>query len=329
MKIRPGVTNILWMAAGAAALLVLMLVVLHFHTNQSPAEQLAFKARRVDLVERMRLGLASASEAEKSAVMAVTDQDSQTYADQARAATAEVERGRKEMGELLSAGGTQGEKDSLAQFSRVFTEFQRIDSELLVLAVKNTNLKAYSLAFGPAADALKEMDTALSRLVAKSGGLPEAREVALLAFGAQTAALRIQTLLAPHIAEESDKRMDELEAQMAKEDQVVRKDLDGLVALQNLGGDPDLKTAVSTYAQFSEIRTRILALSRENTNVRSLAISLDQKRKVMFLCQDALATLQQAILTEPIAGVDYGAPVSPRQLGATPLKVSTILIAGR
>jgi len=318
VKIRPGVTNVLWMTAGAAALLVLMLVVLHFHTNQSPAEQLAFKARRVDLVERIRLALASASEAEKSAVMAVTDQDSQTYADQARAATAEVERGRKEMGELLAAGGTQGEKDSLAQFSKVFAEFQRIDSELLVLAVKNTNLKAYSLAFGPAADALKEMDMALSRLVAKSAGFAEARDVALLAFGAQTAALRIQTLLAPHIAEESDKKMDELEALMANEDQMVRKDLDGLAALQNLGGDPDLKTAVSTYAQFSGIRTRILTLSRENTNVRSLAISLDQKRKVMFLCQNALATLQQALLAEPIAGVDYGAPYSPRQLEAVP-----------
>jgi hypothetical protein len=306
------------MAAGAAALLVLMLVVLHFHTNQSPAEQLAFKARRVDLVERMRLALASASEAEKSAVMAVTDEDSQTFADQARAATAEVERGRKEMGELLATGGTEGEKNSLAQFSKVFTEFRRVDSELLVLAVKNTNLKAYSLAFGPAENALKEMDAALSRLVAKSAGFPEARDVALLAFGAQTAALRIQTLLAPHVAEESDRKMDELEAQMAKEDQMVRKDLDGLAALQNLGGDPDLKTAVSTYAQFSGIRTRILALSRENTNVRSLAISLNQKRKVMFLCQDALATLQHAILAEPIAGVDYGAPVSPRQLEAAP-----------
>ena len=292
---------------GGSFVLVVMLVVLHFQTEQSPAEQLAFKAKRVDLVARMRLTLASASEAEKSAVLAVTDQDSQTFADQARAATAEVERERKELGELLVAGGTQGEKDLLAQFSKAFTDFQRIDNDLLDLAVKNTNIKAYSLAFGPAADALKEMDTALSRLVAKSAGSPEARNVALLAFGAQTAALRIQTLLAPHIAEESDKKMDELEALMTKEDQQVRKDLDGLAALQKLRGDPDLETAASDYARFSEVRGRILALSRENTNVRSLAISLGQKRKVLFLCQDVLSALQQAILEEPIA--------NPRHLG--------------
>jgi hypothetical protein len=314
VTIKPGIKEFLWMVIGAAILLVVMLIVMHFQTRQSPSEQLAFKTKRVDLVARMRLTLASASEAEKSAVLAVTDQDSQTFADQSRAATAEVERERKELGELLAAGGTLGEKDLFAQFSKVFTDSQRIDNDLLALAVKNTNIKAYGLAFGPAADALKEMDTALSRLVAKSAGSPEAGNMALLAFGAQTAALHIQTLLAPHIAEESDKKMDELEALMTKEDQEVRKDLDGLASLQKLHGDPDLETAASDYARFSEIRGRILDLSRENTNIRSLAMSLGQKRKVLFLCQDVLSNLQQAIQEEPISGVNYEFVSGPRSL---------------
>ena len=316
MTIKLGVQDFRWMASGVLISLVVMLVVLHFQSGQNPAEQLAFKARRVDLVALMRLTLASASEAEKSAVLAVTDQDSQTFADQARAATAEVERKRKELAELLARGGTQGEKDLLAQFSKIFADFQSIDSDLLDLAVKNTNIKAYSLAFGPAADALKEMDTALSRLVVKSASFQEVRNVTLLAFGAQTAALRIQTLLAPHIAEESDQKMNEMEALMTKEDQQVRKDLDGLTALQELHGDPDLETAATNYARFSEVRGRILALSRENTNVRSFAISLGQKRKVMLLCQDVLSALQQAILKEPIAGVDYGTAPNPRSFEA-------------
>ena len=303
MTIKSGIQEFRWIAIGAVVFLVLvvMLVVLHFHTEHRAAEQLAFKAKRADLVARMRLTLASASEAEKSSVLAVTDQDSRAFAEQARAATAEVDRERRDLGELLTAGGTQGEKDLLAQFSKAFTDFQRIDNDLLSLAVKNTNIKAYGLAFGPAADALKGMDTALSRLVAKSAGSPEARNLALLAFGAQTAALRIQILLAPHIAEESDEKMDKLEALMTKEDRQVRKDLSGLAALQELRGDPDLETAASDYARFSEVRARILSLSRENTNVRSLAISLGQKRKVLFLCQGVLSALQEAILEEPIA----------------------------
>ena len=200
------------------------------------------------------------------------------------------------------------------QFSKVFSDFQRVDNDLLDLAVKNTNIKAYGLAFGPAADALKDMDTALSRLAATNAGSPEANSVAFSAFGAQTAALRIQVLLAPHIAEESEKKMDELEAQMARNDQEVRKDLAALAAIEKLRGDSDLETAVADYARFSEVRGRILVLSRENTNVRSLAISLDEKRKALFLCQDVLSGLQEAILNERIAGVDYGSAPNPRSL---------------
>jgi len=263
----------------------------------------------------MRLTLGSASEAEKSAVLAVTDEDSRTLADQVRAATAELEREREELAQLLAVDGTQKERDLLGEFSKAFIDFQRIDNDLLELAVRNTNIKAYSLTFGPAADALEEMDTALSRLVAKSVGFPDARNVAQLAFGAQTAALRIQTLLAPHIAEESDESMDALEALMTREDEKARRNLNALAVIQRLRSNPDMETAVSDYARFSEVRGRILALSRENTNVRSLAMSLGEKRNILLLCQDALSALQQSILEERIAGIDYRVPPNPRGLG--------------
>ena len=306
MTVKPGIRDLLWMAAGAVLLLALALAAFYFRQDQTPAEQRALRARRIDIVGRMRSALAASSDAEKSAVLSPTDQDSQSYADQARAATAEVERGRRELGDLLEAGGTREEKNLLDQFSRAFTELQRVDAELLPLAVRNSNLKAFGLAFGPAAEALEEMMTAVSRLVAKSATWPDARNVVLLAMGAETAALHIQALLAPHIAEESDKKMDELEAVIAKEDQQVRDDLDRLAAIPRLKADPDLDTASSSFARFSAIRAQILALSRENTNVRSVAISLSQKRKVMLLCRDALDALQQAVLAEPEAGADYG-----------------------
>jgi hypothetical protein len=308
MKIKPGTNGVLWMAAGAAALLIFMLVVLHLREDRDPATQLAFKAQRADLVGRMQLDLASASEAEKSAVLSITDHDSETFADQARAASGNVEQERRELGGLLTAGGTQGERELLAQFTAAFVEFQRIDNDLLALAVKNTNIKAYNLAFGPAATALEEMSAAISRLVAANADSPEPKTT-MLALGAQVSALRIQTLLPPHIAEESDKKMDELEALMAREDTEVRKSLG---SLSKLSKDRELATAVARYTEFSNIRTQILALSRENTNVRSLSISLNQKRKVMLVCQAALSALQQAILAEPIAGTTYGTRARPR-----------------
>jgi hypothetical protein len=311
---KPGFRDLLWMAVGAVVLLAFVLLVLHFRESQTPAEQLAFRATRVELVERMRLSVALASEAEKSAVMAITDEDSQIYADKARAATAVVEQGRRELEQLQRSGGTRDENALLTQFSAAFAEFQRIDKGLLELAVENTNLKAYGLAFGPATKVLNEMDAALARIAAAGGNSPSADEIksVRLADGARIAALRLLSLLPPHIAEESGQKMDEMEALMAKEDQTVRQDLEGLAALPRLGGTPDLSTASVRYTRFTELRTQILRLSRENTNVRSLSISLSEKRKIMTVCLDALAALEQAIEKEPIAGLSNREPIGPR-----------------
>jgi len=306
MRIRPSIHDALWMAVGAAILLLFGLLVLLFGNQPNPNAQLALKAQRVNLVGRMQLDLASASEAEKSAVLAVTDQESQAFANQARARTADVERERRELVELLNKDGTQGEKDLLAEFSQRFTEFQRIDNELLSLAVQNTNLKAYALTFGPAAGALNEMSAALTRLATANADAPDARDVMSLAYGAEIAALRIQTMLPPHIAEATDPRMDELEALMTREDEQVRSDLEGLGALPKLDGNADLAVAASSYAQFREIKDQALTLSRTNTNVRSLSISLNQKRKVMLVCHEVLGNLQDAIRNEPVEGATYG-----------------------
>jgi hypothetical protein len=312
MTTKTSIVSVPWLIGGVVFLAVLLAVVWHYRQDTSPAEQLASKATRVDLVARMQIDLASASEAEKSAVLAITDEDSQKFADQARAASAEVERERQELGTLLATGGPQRERELLAQFSQAFGSLQHVDHEVLALAVKNTNLKAYSLLFGPAAETLAEMDAALARVVTKYGDSADAKRVMLMAFGARVGVLRIQTLLAPHIPEESDAKMDQLEALMVKEETQIRKDLAGLAALPKLAGDADLAAAAARFVHYGEIKARILPLSRENTNVRSLALSLNQKRKAMTLCLDALNALKQAILDEPIAGVTYGRPAKPR-----------------
>ena len=333
MRIKPGIRDLLWMAVGAAILLVFTLVALRFHDERDVGAEFALKARKVDLVGRMRTGLASAAEAEKSAVLATTDEDSRAFADRARELSAGIEQVRQELSALLQADGAHDERNLLAQFSEAFVELQRIDADVLSLAVKNTNLKAYALAYGPAAEALSagatgyvlksqptselleairtvealsDMGGALARLGAED---PKA---ALLASAAQIAALRVQILLPPHIAAESDEKMDELEARMAKDEHEVRANLDALATLPSLAGNPDLATATSQWTRFGEIKTQILALSRENTNVRSLDISLHRKRTVLLVNQDALAALQQAVEEEHVGGTSAGRWALPR-----------------
>lgn len=304
MKNGPSKQDILWMVAGAAIFVAIFVVIWFF--RQDPAQALASRSNRAELVGRIQAALYSASEAEKSAVLAVTDGASQGFAEQARAATAEAERGRQELGKLLEPRGTQPERALLAQFSEAFTNLQRVDDEVLRLAGKNTNVKAYALAFGPAADALGELDAALARVAGRGGEGPDARRRMQLADSVRLAVLRIQALLPPHIAEAGDARMDQLEARMAAEEQQGRKGLRELSALPGLGGDPDLAIATARFAAYVELKGRILALSRENSNVQSLALLLNQKRTAMIPCLEALASLKQVILEEPIPGVSYG-----------------------
>jgi hypothetical protein len=321
VNIKPGMSDVLWMLAGAAMLGALVLFFLR-HPGGDSTARLASRAERADLVGEMRLALAAASEAEKSAVMAVADEDSERFAAEARRATAEVARDREELARLAKSSRGSLESDVAREgelrdrFSAAFADFQRIDEQLLALAVKNTNIKATHLAFGPAAQSIADMEAALSRVAEKRSASSDASKVALLALGARAAALRIETLIPPHIAEESDASMDALEARMADAAREVDRDLAELASMDGLRTDPDLELASKSFARFRELEKQILSLSRENTNVRSLSMSLDEKRKAMFRCQEALDALQQAIANERIAGIDYARPSNPRGLGA-------------
>jgi hypothetical protein len=297
--------GVLWSLGGAVGLGAVLLVVFVFQPKESAHQQFVRRAQRQAVAGRIRLSLATAAEAEKSAVLAITDRESQDYADQARAATAEADKKRQELSALLAPDGSAQEKELLAKFSEQLVRFQQVDKEILELAVRNTNLKAAALAFGPAATAIGEMDAALSSLIEHDANLRAVR----LASGALTGAQRIQALLPPHIAEKSDAKMDALEAQMRTQDEAVRRDLKDLAAVVPSPERATVEKASAAFARFDESRREILKLSRENTNVRSLDLSLSEKRKVTLAAQDALAALEKAIADEPMGSRP---PVSPR-----------------
>jgi len=241
----------------------------------------------------MSRNLLASAEAEKSAVMADTDEASQAFAKQSIQASQNVEKARRELEPLLE--GNRQEAQLFREYSQCWEKLQEIDREVLSLAVQNTNLKALRLSFIPAAEAVKSMEEDLNHLMDVVSSSPAAVPITRLAAKAIIGAFNIYTLQAPHIAESSVPRMDEMDAVMKSLDAQVTDALHSLQALVDGLGQPFLEAAWVSYKDFQKINAEIVELSRQNSNVRSYALSLGQKRKTTAQCQDLLAVLQESV----------------------------------
>jgi hypothetical protein len=290
-----GITSIQVGVTIALILLLAFLVVFLVRHEDANWFQSAFErsVQKLQRIQAMSRDLLAAAEAEKSAVMAETDEASQAFAEQSLQASQNVEKARRELEPLLE--GKRQEAHLFQEFSRCWAKLQEIDREVLSLAVQNTNLKALRLSFVPAAEAMRSMEEALNHLMDVVSASPDAVEIIRLAATVAMSALNIYTLQAPHIAESTETRMEEMEATMHSLDAQVIDALQRLRVLVDESGKPFLKAAWASYKDFQHINAAIVELSRQNSNVRSYALSLGQKRKTTAQCQDMLAALQETV----------------------------------
>jgi hypothetical protein len=168
-----------------------------------------------------------------------------------------------------------------------------LDAEILPLAVENTNLNAQRLSFGPAREASDAFRSALAA-AAKSASAGAARAEALIAQ-AVAAVLDIQVIEARHIAESEDTAMSRVEAEMSAAEKIAGSRLETLKGLLGPAAQPHLTEAAAALDRFTTINAELVSLSRRNTNVRSLALSLGRKRTLTAACDDQLSALQEAL----------------------------------
>lgn len=233
-----------------------------------------------------------ASAATNRSVMAQTDAESNQLALEARQARTSVERDVESLRPLLQSLGFTEESTRLKEFEQSFAEYVRLDDTILGLAVENTNIKARALAFGPAFAAADAVNDALTKAVPPSSTNWRAKA---LAFEAIAAVRELQVLLAPHIEEPTEPAMDKLEARMTA---TASRASTALAAVKG-AVTPDGRTAAaeaeSDFGRFLELNKQILDLSRRNTNVRSLALVMEQKGQHMSACEKGLQALADAL----------------------------------
>jgi hypothetical protein len=257
------------------ALVLILLAV----TACSKPPALLTEARQMELLRTLQREVARSVEGEKSAVLAVTDEESERYAKESREAAAQVERARAELRSLISGD----ELAKLDAFDAAWAKVAQLDATLLPLAVANTNLKAAKLSAGKATQLLELLVGALAAAQAKSTDPVRLRALS----EASVAALWIQTLHAPHIAAPEPEVMASLEARIAALEAQVDRVLAAKPALP-----PE---AVAAWKDYQEATKKILALSRANTNVISFSMSVHEKHDASIACDAALTELASAI----------------------------------
>lgn len=251
------------------------------------------------LAADLHLQFTQAADASNRAVMADTDEVSSAFAADAERALQIVERDAAALLPLLRSMKLSSEIQSLEEFGKHFAEYREVDRTVLTLAVENTNLKAQRLAFGPAREAADDFRDSLG---AVASSVPPRDRCAVdgLIAAATLAVREIQVLHAPHIAELSDASMTTLEQEMAQRAARAKGAVASLAELVPPTAQPALAKALAARERFQDISGQIVALSRRNSNVRSLELSLRTKPVLTAACEQSLRTLQDLLAKEEI-----------------------------
>ena len=257
------------------------------------------EARR--LTAELLVHFTKAADAANRAVMADTDEASIAFAHEATQETKAVDGELSKLQTFVRDLKYSDELTLLAEFRATFAKYQTLDREILGLAVENTNLKAQRLSFGPAdqaAQAFRDSLDALLRAVPEK----DTWQVRALAVTAVLAVREIQVLQAPHIAASVDAAMTEIEHKIATSEANAHSALKDLASIAKPEFQPAIDAANAALSRFMAINGRLVALSRRNSNVRSLALSLGQKRTLTAACEASLRAL-----TDRLAKRDFSA----------------------
>jgi hypothetical protein len=250
------------------------------------------EARRV--TSDLRVQFNKGADASVRAVMADTDEASVAFAGEAQQAKLDIPRHADELRVLLHSLGYAEESRSLEEFRQHFAEYQALDKTILELAVENTNLKAQSIAFGPVREVADAFRTSIDRIVRAAP--PQTRcRIESLAMGAELAVREIQILHAPHIAESKDDAMNAMEKQMDAAFGTARGALNSLSDASAPASRADVAAATSSLDRLRSLHDQLVALSRKNTNVRSLALALGPGRALAAACDATLSAIEDGL----------------------------------
>ncbi len=250
--------------------------------------------RKLRMIDTLQRKLLESVEAEKSAVLASTDEASRSAAQEASDLHAQVNVVYEDLRALILADRSPEEIAKLEVFGETWTELQGMDQRLLPLAVANTNIKAFHMVSHEGSAALARLVDVLLQMQRLRADAEEIRVLSRVAIAAQ----RMQMLLFVHIPSASDAEMTQMEQQIRS----LQEEVEGsFETLRHSEPPPWTAAAVEAWNEYRDLTPAVLHLSRQNSNVLSNDISVHEKRRATKRCLEALAALSGAVDRGPHA----------------------------
>lgn len=213
---------------------------------------------------------------QKNAIIAPDDERSKGFAETSRAILKDVAAVVEKLKEQTSKDGVEGQSAAVEAIAKAIDANQKINDNVLDLAVQNTNLKARLLLKGD----FRQQTNVLVKLIRKSAGEtasksnPGAADVARLSslFEVYGALLGMHPVLVRHINSSSKE-------EMAAEEKTLSELMDtiqtGLPALSE--SDPTSQAeGRSAFAELKTSTANLVKLSETDSNNRSIALSLGE-----------------------------------------------------
>lgn len=263
------------MRFGLAAMLVVAVMASACSSGGVLQELMSARKDSADL----RLAFLQETEASTRAVLSDQDDTSLAAVNEARAGATRVVATTASLRSRLQALGYAKEIGLLGQFEAGYREYTALEADVLSLAVENSNTKARRLAAGDGQRAADAFFTALDRVPGLGAD----------GVAARAAVVELQLVESRHVMEADDAAMTTMESSM-----------DALAArarapLARRKGDALAVQATTALDAFLAVHAEVLSLSRRNTDLKGLALTLGRKRVVAAACEDALAALDEAL----------------------------------
>ena len=250
-------------------------------------------ARR--LASELHVQFTHAADAANRAVMADTDDASTAAANEARGARQAVEKNVQTLRPMLESLGYRDDLRHLEAFTSRFAEYRQLDDEILSLAVENSNLKAQRLSFGPAQQAAVAFQLSVDAAVQRSAAKEKCTAAGI---GARARIARARASSNAGAAYRGTRRRsDDAHGRRDGRSRGCRSESTRRTEGRASTGcaRPTWKRPATAFARFMAIHGEIIALSRRNSNVRSLALSLGRKRTITAACEEQLQALDTAL----------------------------------